>query len=342
MSDASLYRPTLRKAWQIAWRFKALWVLGFFATLLSSGGEYEIITRFFYDRGSSGGFFSGIAGAFSSGIASGLQGGGSLWQNMTAALTSTPAATIAGVLVLALIAVVAIFFIWLGVTSQIALIRNVSVINQNKKTTINEGFDYGVKNFWPVFWSNVLLKLVILVVFGIFGWIATLLTSGLWQTAAYILIFVAFVIVTLLASALPKLQMLYIIIDKQRFWQALGSSWELFKRNWLILIELAAILLVVYIIGMFVTAFASMVLTAVPLFVIPLYFPAIAPIAAYIILIACMVLMVAIIVLVAAIVTTYQWTAWTVLFNRIDNNEERSGITRFAGQIANVANFNRN
>jgi hypothetical protein len=36
------YRPILKKAWHIAWRFKYLWFFGLFAALLGTGGMYNV------------------------------------------------------------------------------------------------------------------------------------------------------------------------------------------------------------------------------------------------------------------------------------------------------------
>ncbi|MFA6421829.1 MAG: hypothetical protein WCV92_00260 [Candidatus Buchananbacteria bacterium] len=338
MSDTSLYRPTLKKAWQITKRFKSLWILGFFATLLSSGGEYEIITRFFYSPKNRG-FIGDFMNSFNSGIQAGLADGGNLWQNIIGAITSSPFTTIMAILIAAVAIAIAVFFIWLGIISQISLIKNISTINKNKKPSLNEGFSHGGKNFWPVFWSNVVLKVALFIIFIIFGSIALLFSGNLWQTIVYFIIFVVFAIGALLISVIFKFQIFNITLNKERFIPALQNAWLLFKSNVLIALETALVLLGVYIVGLFISAIASLILTAGPLFILPLYFSTIAPIAAYIILGFCTVLMIVIIVFVAAFITTFQWAVWTLLFSRIYGGEEESKITRTIGQIQNLPTY---
>ncbi len=332
MPQINLYRPILKKAWNIAWNFRSLWVLGFFATLLSSGGEYEIISRFFFNRTNKG-LIGDIISSFQYGLGVGAQNGENIWQNMWGLLVSSPGTMIIAILILALAVVIAVFFIWLSVISQIGLINNILNISKNKKTTINEGIGAGVVNFWPIFWSNAIIKAILFLIFALFGLVVYLFSSGWWQLLIYGVLFVLFIIGILLISAIPKLQIIYIVNQKKKFVEALKLAWNLFKKNWVVILEISAILLIVYVVGMFISAFASIVLTAIPLVIIPLYFPTIVPIAAYLIFGICIALMIIIIIVVASFITTFQWATWTMMFLRITAGNEDSKILRTVQQL---------
>lgn len=336
MADASLYRPILKRAWDISRRHKSLWFFGLFATIISSGGEYEIISRSIYDPTNQGGFITIIIESLKAGFDSAVSFGGNFWSNMFQSIIKYPVASIIALLILIITIIIGLFFAWIAITSQIGIIRNIYLINKNKKTTINEGINFAVKKFWPVVGADVVLKIILFILFLILGKEMILIGNGnIALTAIYYLSFILFVMAVLVISFIVKYQIFYILLDNNKFLQAIKSAYQLFIKNWLISLEMALLLFLVYIISGFISLLCSTILSAIPIVVIPLYFSFLPILVSYSIAIACFILMIIIIFFLAAFVTTFQWACWTDLFMRINSGEEASKIQRTAQQLQN-------
>ena len=340
MADTSLYRPILKKAWDVSRRYKSLWFFGLFATIISSGGEYEIISKSISDPTNQGGFITIISESVQTAVNSALSVGGNVWQNMGQSIIKYPIPSIIALLILIITITIGLFCAWIAVTSQVGIIKNISLILKNKKTSINEGIDFGVKKFWPVLGADVVLKIILFILFFILGK-ETILTNGgnIALTVVYYLSFIVFVFAVLIISFIIKYQIFYVVLNNGKFLYSFKSAWQLFAKNWLISLEMALALFLIYIASGFISLICSTILSAIPIVVLPLYFGFLPIIISYIIAIICFILMVVIILFIAAFITTFQWVAWTALFVRINSGEELSKIERTAQQLQNIPAF---
>ncbi|MFA5048185.1 MAG: hypothetical protein WC516_04150 [Patescibacteria group bacterium] len=340
METPSLYRPILRKSWLITKKFKSLWFFGIFATLVSSGGEYEIISRAVYNP-SGGGFFNDIINSFRLGINNGLtMAGGHLWQNIWLSLTQNTQSMLTAIIILVAAVAVTLFIVWLTTVSQIGIIRNVALADKNKKISINEGISFGNANFWPVLLSNIVLRVILFALFWIIGKeLLFLHKTGLWGIIAYYVSFILFVIITLLVSFIIKYQIYYLLLKKQSFIDSFKSAWKLFIKNWLISLEMALLMFLVYLVMAFISLFISAVLWALFFSIVPIYL-SILPFAVKLALAGLsVVLSVVIAIFIASITTTFQWTGWTILFNKLDGGDEESKIARLSQQIQQIPDY---
>lgn len=334
MEGKSLYRPILARAWEITKKFKSLWFFGFFAAIISSGGEYEIIARALYTPGNSDLLSTTVAG-FQEGLREGMvNGNAGLWKNIFSALFSNSSTMIVALAIFILVIAVVLFLLWLSTVSQIGLIRNVSLINKAKKTTFNEGIDAGVKLFWPVFLINVIFKVIIFVMLFLIGKELLLLAGkGGFATALYFISFIIFVIITLIVSFLIRYQLFYLVLKKQTWLEALKSSWKLFVKNWLISLEMAFLMFIFYIVVFFISVFIVAVLTAIPTVVLLAYLSYLPIFAKSIIALVCVVLILITMIASTILISTFQWASWTMLFDRLTLKEELSKIIRLARQL---------
>ncbi|MFA6228242.1 MAG: hypothetical protein WC668_03580 [Patescibacteria group bacterium] len=324
-----LYRPVLKRAWEITWSYKKLWWLGLVAVLISSGGEYEIISRAFFNNSSTN-IVSSVVSGFQEGAATAVAGGAALsWSAFQAAWPSS--ALLLGVALLILLISLIIIFavIAVAVLCQSGLIRNIALHNRNKKPLLKEALQFAWANFWPVFGAVVLLKLVLFALFSLLGWQAGLISGlGAWGVVIYILSFLIFVILALIISFVIKYQIFFILLKKQKMKTALVSAWELFRANWLISLEMALFMFLAYMVAAFIVTFLVLVFVAVSVVVIPLYFPFLAFWIKMIISLVCLIAILLIIFAVTGLITTFQWAGWTVLFDRLVGNEETSKLER--------------
>jgi len=333
-----LYRPIVKRSWQIAKANPSLWLFGLFAIFVSSGGELEILLRALYNQQSSG-IIEAFVTSFSQGWAEGSQmANAGFWLNSWSFLLNNFGSAISVVAFLVAVLLVSIFFVWLTISSQIALIKNISLINKNKKSSLKEGFEFSLDNFWPVFVIVVVLRLVIITLLAFLGWELWLLASaGLWGKALYALSFLLFVGGVLLLSFLLKYQIFYVLLKKQKLAVAFKSGWQLFLKNWLISLEMALLMFIAYLAATILSTLAMTILTAVPVVVIPYYFDSLPFILKVTVSFLAFVAMIATVLFISAYLATWQWTAWTLLFEKLaGGGEEQSKLVRLKENLGQL------
>lgn len=342
MEETKFYRPILKKAWDITMKFKSLWFLGFFAALISSGGEFELLSRIIFSPTANKGFIGEAFKGFQEGIQNNLPAGGNIWSNLWSVITSAPVNIISAILVLVVAIIIALFVIWLTTVSQVGLIRNTDLATKNKKSTINEGIDAGVENFWPIFTVNVVYKFILLIIFVLLGQEIYLLVSmGNIGTILHIILLVIFSIITVIISFIIRYQILYIILKKEKIIPALKSAWKLFITNWLLSLEMAFILFIIYMIIIYLTTFATSVLLAVPL-VFATYSTQIPVLVLMALVLTAVVSIIAITILITALLSVFQWSAWVLLFNKMSTEKTLSKIVKLSEQSPTIPNiFNK-
>jgi len=143
------YAATLRRAWEITWKHKALWILGILASCGKGGGGTG-----------GGGNFSG------SGLDPAELGPAS--QELTQFLErlgneETLWLLLAGIGLLILI--LSLLFLALGVIGQGGLIAAFHRSDQGASVTLGEAFTAGVFHFWRMLGAQLLIGLVLLMIF---------------------------------------------------------------------------------------------------------------------------------------------------------------------------------
>ena len=341
MEEKQLYRPILKKAWQITRKFKSLWFLGLFAAIFSGGGEFEILSRIIFNPVNDQGVMKEFMASFKSGLNDSLQAGGDLWTNFFNSLTTSPINLLSAILILVLAIIIALFFIWLSIVSQVGLIRNINLINQGKKTTINEGIDAGVEKFWPVLSVQVVYKIILLIIFILLGkellLLVALKTAG---TVIHIIALVLFSLIILITSFIVRYQIFYIVLTKEKIMASLKSAWNLFTSNWLISLEMAFILFIVYLVAAYITAFATALFLAIPL-ALATYSQQIPMI--FILLIGATAILAIFIItfLITALVNVFQWSSWTLLFDKISAGKTLGKIVKLSESSPNLSQIFR-
>jgi len=253
--------------------------------------------------------------------------GASFWQQVWSILVSNPKTFFIFCFCAVLILAFCLFLVWLSVISQIGLINNISLINKNKKPTLNDGIRAGMKSFWPILLINIILKSIIYIIFLILGWITILFISGnTFGTYAYFPAFVIFAVLIFTISFLTRYQIFYVLTKKESMIEALGSAWKLFTKNWLISMETAFINFLLYLL----TALITLVSVSLLMFVI--FFTAyyqLQIILSSIALIIVTILVLALALILNAVLNVTQWSLWILLFYRLDGHGATSKIIRF-------------
>lgn len=332
MEATALYRPIIKRSWQIAKKFRGLWFFGFFTALLGVGGEFEIFLRFINPRANQtiletlftevvgwGKVFATIPGGF--------------WHGLWSASINDPGSLIAIILMLVLALAIAIFFVWLAIISQIGIVRNIDIIEKNKKPTVNEGIAFAIKKFWPVLAINFIFKVIVAVLFAIMGlgvwWV---IAQSVLGTIIYVIVGVIFVIAILILSFIVRYCLFYFILTKRTVKESLQAAVELFKNNWLVSLEIALILFIVYIIATLAITLVVLILMTFP-WVVAFYYRGALLLATLFSFVGVAITAI-IAVWLTAFLTTFQWASWTVLFNKINSGDGLSKLTRVSQTIS--------
>jgi hypothetical protein len=303
----TFYRNIISDSWRFSLRNAYLWFFGLFAVLLGNGGEYEI-------------FFKSI----------GKEGGESIWSGfwtqLWSVLTHLPSVAKSFwkdpynasliLLVYAVLIALFVFIIWMINVSQAAIVDSVSRQSKEKEHNLRIGLENGIANFWPVFALNVALKLAVVVGLALIG----LFGSALLNT----LIFMVLIPALIAFSFIVKYAIAYVVVRKEKLLDSFKHAFLLFKKNWIISLELAFILYLATIVAglLFVfitfnvTKFFEVITAAFPtsaFLVWSFIFPFI---------------LFGILALIGAIVAVFQISTWTKLFVELDSVGAISKIER--------------
>ncbi|MBN1139615.1 MAG: hypothetical protein JXM73_23785 [Anaerolineae bacterium] len=136
------YGKVLTRAWQITWRWKVLWILGFLASLGQGGG------------GGGGGNIT-----TSSSDWEGLQ----IDPEITGAI-------IAAIVSIACVAILIGIALWVvSVIARGGLIAGVQQVEDDGSTTFGRAWRVGVKRFWTLFGINILATLPAILMWLVFA-----------------------------------------------------------------------------------------------------------------------------------------------------------------------------
>ncbi len=314
------YRTLLKQAWATTWEHKYLWFLGLFASLVAGSGswEYQVVTQNLGQNPIEGSYMRmGSILAIGDVLKNFFLGLASVFRNDFWTILNIFS-------ILLITAVLLIFFIWMAVSSQAALVGSLKKLLTAKKKpeglSIRASLSEGHRYFWPVLGLNILVKILIYFAFFLVGLPLLLMTisdsSALF--AVYIIIFVIFIPLAMSLSLLIKYAIAYKVIENKSFVASLEHGTRLFKNNWLISLEMAIILFLINFLfsGLALVVFALFLL---PLFLLSLMFNL------YWLMILILFIAIALVVILGSVLTTFQTASWTNLFLHL---KEKGGVAK--------------
>jgi hypothetical protein len=303
------YGRVLTRAWEITWRWKILWVLGFLAALGSGTGG-----------GGGGG--------------SSYSSGGDDWSNWwgtTYQEPFIPPGVIAALCGLACLAILIGIALWVvSVIARGGLIAGVQQVEEQEHTSFGLAWRAGAHKFWTLFGIGILaaIPLILMVVAGVIALIVSMVGSGLAFTssdaagltgiAASILCGGVFCCGMVIASIV--LQQIRIYAERAAILEDLGWI-EAFVRGWNVLKANIGPTIVFWLI-FFALGFAVFFVIAIVLGATALPFMALAvniePGAWMAVPICCGgLLFVIVAALISAIVQTFSSATWTLAYREM-------------------------
>ena len=321
-----LYRPMLKQALGIIWRFKYLWFFGLFAALMGNAGVFNFGFKNIDKIESQGAWLIRTKDILAN------------WHfkfgllNLNQALASVD---IWAVILILLMIVIGFFLLWLAIASQGALVYGAKQALGGRGTFFGQAIKKGSNKFWPLLLLNILLNLVVFVVLVLLmlPFIVTFINSNnsfFWQNVSVALSLIILVPLSLVLSLLMRYAMIYVVNEDKHIGQAIADAWQLFKKNWIVSLEMALVLFVLNILSGLLLM-VLMVFIALPFVTLGMIASQLASVGFFWLVVALGILtFVAILFLYGAVWNAFAYTAWVVLFNKITIGGVYSKILRWA------------
>lgn len=234
--ENSLYRPIFKQALEITWRNKFLWVFGFFAAFLSSGGVYDVIIKNWNTVTSKTIEVKNLLSIASPSFefihkTSGEIAGKLNIYGFVAALL------VAGFVMLAIFV--------MALIAQGGLIHAISEISSGKKTSWKKSFDIGLHHIFQILGVNIFAKVIIFFLLLAIGLPAVVLfpEGSTWSDLTFFVIF----LISIPLSLITLFTMIYsvagMVIQKYSLLESVKESLKLLKEHWIISLEMALFLL---------------------------------------------------------------------------------------------------
>lgn len=335
----SLYRPILKQAWFHAWRHKFLWFFGFFAAWLGTSGEYELILRSFDRINEKGSLMLGLNDfVATTGLLSAVGE-----QNMKQLITTHPLALLPIIIIALILLLAAIFIIWAVMVSQGGLVSSLKKIAGGKTTNLQEGLIAGISQFWPILWLNLIYRLAVFALFlglgaalGLFFNSSFINANDLSYFLIFFIGFVIFIPLVIVVSFVARYAICYAVIKNYRLKEAIKQGLALFFKNWLISLELAFILLVLYAIMAVLMALALLAAITPLIFLLAILFAiGLAWIFKFFALLTILV-SAGLITVIVSMFATYLWSCWTLLFIQLTEKGGESKLIRLTSNLPGV------
>lgn len=324
----SFYRHILRDAWKVMRTHKSLWVFGFFTSFLGVGGVYELLIQGTGKVGLTEDF--GTYLVLTSLVPTGPE--------LLTALRGVGTYNSTFILVVGL-AAIAFFLlaVWVVISSQGALIFGVRETQKGRTRKFSETFSAGSEVFTPLFLLNIASRFAIAASFYLILSLmllllvkATLLTSLLYLIAFLVLMPLTVIIgfVTIYAAA-------YIVLDRKKLVDAIETAIALFRKYWLINLEVSLIL---FAINIAVSLGIGAVFTILAVMLLPLIVSASllgANIGLWLALILAAFVALAVFVIIGAGLVGFQYSVWTLLFMRL-HVKDHGGLPKIVRLIGHI------
>ncbi len=316
------------------WKRKHLWFFGFFAAFLGSFLELEIL-------------FNKIDGVFIQRFVNNLQSiketgilSGSAFFNFINLFKTEPVSMVIMLAIFLIILALFCFLVWLTVISQIGLVNNSSRFLKNKtkdEPGIQEGVEAGIKSFWPVFFINIIIKVLLYSIFLCLSFLIFYVAYTSLEVKILVLnmiLFIIFVPLALILAFIAKFAICYIVIEKNSFSQAIRNAFSLFAKNWLVSVEMAFILFIISFIVSLLILVVSFIISLPILLILNLLLLYSGALLGFWIFVIGVLILAIFVAVAGAALSAFRIVAWTDFFVKLNSSQGGlSKILRLASQI---------
>ncbi len=309
------YRQTFIHSWQMVWRNKSLWGLGLLSALFA--GSFGINN-----------FLGQLANSISNNgqvVVFSLPNFNFLPLDISQSYFTL---TILGMVMLAVLIVV----IYISVISKTSLLIAMADYYQTKKCpALVKIWNQSLPHFWKIFTLELGRKIAYFIILFIFGliWVNTdSLQSGFGIIVSSLLLVVV-ILAALIVSSITVFASGYTIIDNRNLKIALQNGFKLFKKHFLVCLEVSILLLFIdFLLVAIIIAMLSVFFLPTALFSL-IAVTAGSPLIAAIGVILSLVLTIVAVILIGAVYNTFYSAAWMYLFMEMHHNSILSHFRNF-------------
>jgi hypothetical protein len=319
------YRLILKRSLAVSWKFKWLWIFGFFAAFLGNGNLYEFLFGMYNNLSSGQSFFFTITQYANSGLLGMISFGRlqHLWQTDISAFSM-------GLFIMLMSFCFLAVMISLAVICQGALARGVIGNDQKKKVSLKQSFNDGLEKFWPILELNFITKVVFIGFLLLLVYIvANLMPGTFWIDSIIIVVsFIVFIVCGIVIYFLTLYGTAFIVLRDKKVFDALKEAWHVFRKNILLNLEMGLLLFIINVVAV-ISGIILLFIILAPF--ILLYFMLVFTGSAFgltVISIVMILVFVAGLVLFGAWYNTFQMGAWLILFEELALNPVKSKTLR--------------
>ncbi|KPJ85918.1 hypothetical protein AMJ57_01205 [Parcubacteria bacterium SG8_24] len=303
------YRGIIGDAWRIAWNHKHLWLFGFFASFIGFGWISEV--------------FLGVVKKSRELIV--MSYGGSVQlipglATLKAIIRFSPFPILTSFVFVAVGLLFVGLLLWISTVSVGGLIASIRKIVRGGELSFGEAVRSGADSFWRLFGINISAKVIAILAVIVTGTnLSLLIADGTVMSALYYLAsFIIFTLLAVVASLIAVYASNYAVIKDKGCYESVVASWHLFKKHWLVSIEMAILLFLINL-GVGLLALLLLFLLSVPvvfLFFVSAALSSMATLGAIFFVLA-VALMIIIMILTVSFLTTFQVAAWLLVWSRV-------------------------
>jgi hypothetical protein len=302
--EKTLYRGIAQAAFEIAFKRREYWILGFLAALLMmNGGAFEFIVRAFHKISSGSPYDGAIA----------------LGQTAAFAIARGDFLSRASlfIMILLCLAVFAAIFV-LATASGGGLIKAASRISSGKKLTPRAAFAGGMEKIGPLILTQLIGRTIIFVSFVLAALGAFTVVGNLWSDLVAIALFVVFAIAALAISFLMMMTDAGIMINGDRWIHSAHAAIIFLRKHWLISLEMIGLVFLTAVVAALTAVVAALVLL-VPFTLALAAMAALRSIAGIMIIVfSYEVIILAIVAVIGAVLAVFERSVWALLYTRLE------------------------
>ncbi len=323
IDSSSLYRDVFKRALAVTWHHPKLWIFGFFATFLGLGGIFQVII--------TQGVRSGLTFSRTAYNAEAISLSGALITSNLGRINILNLLFLLGAVVLSVALLV--LATWLAVSSLGALMSSAYALDKKKKLSFWKNFTQGHAHFWRLLSVNLSGKILILFFLALVGALVSLIVvdNSIWRALLYFSVFLVLVAASLIISFLTIYASAFVVLKSRGLLESLESAWKLFKENWVVSFEAAAILFILNVLAQAII-FVALIIFSIPFLVLLLLlYSSAAATAPFVIMAVWVFTSIIFLIFAGSFFSTFQIIAWTYIFDKISKGGVLSKLHRIFG-----------
>lgn len=317
MQEGTLYRHILKDALRLTWKYKILWIFGFFTVFWGGVGAYQSFNQ----------ALERVGPVLPTQVPDG--------EFLNIPFESLNVGGIAVMVILALVLLaLGILLMVVVVSSRGGLIYAIVENRNNKRPTFSKALRKGLDAFWPLLGIGLLARLDLPLYFLLFNSLDRLDTSiGM---VLFVLAFIIITIVSLILSLLGIYASALVILERVSFRPAIQQALRLFSAHWLVSLEMALLLyLITMLIG--IGALIALFVMAIPFLLLGFIAAFIgSPVLLGIIIVPAVLIYVGFLILAGSAFITFQYSAWILLYLRISKEGAVAKVVRLTSRFGHI------